>query len=274
NADEFAPDAAATATVDAMGSWRDLPAGLRAGDVRTVTFTLSANECDMPQLLRIKTLPGGGTGTLRVSINGAAVASKLIVAGQTFVATLPARAFVAGANTLTLARTDADGAAIAIDALSVGGSWQVGKADANTAEFTYSVPLIGYDTYVNSYMWNRAANAGSSGTSAYNLYVTVPEESVSRHGYRYETRVRNTYALTSTPNTKIAISANGVTKKEIAGIAGGTWSDVIAVDFEPGELPAGVNNIRLTVTGGGCDYFDYHRFQLVPPSDGTYIIVK
>ena len=40
------------------------------------------------------------------------------------------------------------------------------------------------------------------------------------------------------------------------------------------ELHAGVNNIRLTVTGGGCDYFDYHRFQLVPPADGTYIIVK
>ena len=26
--------------------------------------------------------------------------------------------------------------------------------------------------------------------------------------------------------------------------------------------------------GGVYDDFDYHRFQLVPPADGTYIIVK
>ena len=65
-----------------------------------------------------------------------------------------------------------------------------------------------------------------------------------------------------------------MTTKEISGIAGSVWSDVIPIEFEPGELHAGVNNIRLTVTGGGCDYFDYHRFQLVPPADGTYIIVK
>lgn len=40
------------------------------------------------------------------------------------------------------------------------------------------------------------------------------------------------------------------------------------------ELHAGVNNIKLTVTSGGCYYFDYHRFQLVPPADGTYLIVR
>ncbi|MBQ6340150.1 MAG: hypothetical protein IJI36_13505 [Kiritimatiellae bacterium] len=274
NSDEFASDATATATVDAMGSWRDLPASLRAGDVRNVTFPLSANEADMPQLLRIKTLAGGGAGTLRVSLNGTAVASKLLAAGQTFVATLPARAFVTGANTLTLARTDANGAAVALDSLAIGGSWQVGKNNNSDAEFTYGVVLTGWDSYVNTFAWNRAANAKENGTQTLNLYVTVPEEAVSRYGYHYETRIRNSYALSTTPNTKVTISANGVTKKEISGIAGSVWSDVIPIEFEPGELHAGVNNIRLTVTGGGCDYFDYHRFQLVPPADGTYIIVK
>ena len=275
NSDEFASDAAATATVDAMGSWRDLPASLRAGDVRNVTFTLAATESDMPQLLRIKTLSGGGSGTLRVSLNGTAVAAKLLAAGQTFVATLPKNLLVTGANTLTLTRTDANGAAIAIDSLAVGGSWQVGKADKGASEFTYSVPLMMYDTYVNSYMWNRAANAKTSGSSAINLYVTVPEEAVSRYGMRYETRTENSYDLTTTPNTKLTISANGVTKQEFTGIAGGNtnWRD-IALEFDPGELHAGVNNIKLAVTGGGCYYFDYHRFQLVPPADGTYIIVK
>ena len=274
NSDEFSSDAAATATVDAMGSWRDLPASLCAGDVRNVTFSLSANETNMPQLLRIKTLTGGGSGTLRVSLNGTAVASKLIAAGQTFVATLPKKLFVAGANTLTLTRTDAGGAAVAIDSLAIGGSWQVGKDDKAHGEFTYNVPLTMYDTYVNSYMWNRAANAKESGTSTITLCVTVPEEAVARYGMRYETRTRNTYALTTTPNTKLTISANGVTKREFTGIAEGTWTDVIAIDFEPGELHAGVNNITLTATNGGCYYFDYHRFQLVPPADGTCLIVR
>ena len=274
NSDEFASDAAATATVDAMGSWRDLPASLRAGDVRNVTFSLSANETNMPQLLRIKTLTGGGSGTLRVALNGTAVASKLIAAGQTFVATLPKKLFVAGANTLTLTRTDAGGAAVAIDSLAIGGSWQVGKDDKAHGEFTYNVSPPMYDTYVNAYMWNRAANAKESGTYTITLCVTVPEEAVARYGMRYETRTRNSYALTSTPNTKLTISANGVTKQEFTGIAGGTWTDVIAVDFEPGELHAGVNNIDLTATNGGCYYFDYHRFQLVPPADGTCLIVR
>ena len=273
NADEFASDAAATATVDAFGTWRDLPASLRAGDTRNVTFPLSANESDLPQLLRIKTLAGGGSGTLRVSLNGTTVTSRPIVAGQPFVTILPARAFVTGANTLTLTRTDANGTAIVIDALAVGGSWQVGKNDRKTDEFTYGVPLSSYDTYVNTFAWNRAANAKETGTSALNLYVTVLEEA-ARYGLHFETRTRNTYALTSTPNTKLTVSANGVTKQEFTGIAGGAWTDVIALEFDPGELHAGVNNIKLTVTNGGCYYFDYHRFQLVPPADGTYLIMR
>ena len=272
NADEFASDAAATATVDAFGAWRDFSASLRAGDARNVTFPLSANESDLPQLLRIKTLAGGGSGTLRVSLNGTTVTSRPIVAGQTFVTILPARAFVTGANTLTLTRTDANGTAITIDALAVGGSWQVGKNDRKTDEFTYGVPLSSYDTYVNAFAWNRAANAKETGTSALNLYVTVLEEA-ARYGLHFETRTRNTYALTTTPNTKLTVSVNGVTKKELTGLGGSVWED-IALDFEPGELPVGVNNIRFSITDGGCYYFDYHRFQLVPPSDGTYLIVR
>ena len=272
NADEFASDAAATATVDAFGAWRDFSASLRAGDARNVTFPLSANESDLPQLLRIKTLAGGGSGTLRVSLNGTTVTSRPIVAGQPFVTILPARAFVTGANTLTLTRTDANGTAIAIDALAVGGSWQVGKNDRKTDEFTYGVPLSSYDTYVNAFAWNRAANAKETGTSALNLYVTVLEEA-ARYGLHFETRKRNTYAMTTTPNTKLTVSVNGVTKKELTGLGGSVWED-IALDFEPGELPVGVNNIRFSITDGGCYYFDYHRFQLVPPSDGTYLIVR
>ena len=272
NADEFASDAAATATVDAFGAWRDFSASLRAGDARNVTFPLSANESDLPQLLRIKTLAGGGSGTLRVSLNGTTVTSRPIVAGQPFVTILPARAFVTGANTLTLTRTDANGTAIAIDALAVGGSWQVGKNDRKTDEFTYGGPLSSYDTYVNTFAWNRAANAKETGTSALNLYVTVLEEA-ARYGLHFETRTRNTYALTTTPNTKLTVSVNGVTKKELTGLGGSVWED-IALDFEPGELPVGVNNIRFSITDGGCYYFDYHRFQLVPPSDGTYLIVR
>ena len=272
NADEFASDAAATATVDAFGAWRDFSASLRAGDARNVTFPLSANESDLPQLLRIKTLAGGGSGTLRVSLNGTTVTSRPIVAGQPFVTILPARAFVTGANTLTLTRTDANGTAIAIDALAVGGSWQVGKNDRKTDEFTYGVPLSSYDTYVNAFAWNRAANAKETGTSALNLYVTVLEEA-ARYGLHFETRTRNTYALTTTPNTKLTVSVHGVTKKELTGLGGSVWED-IALDFEPGELPVGVNNIRFSITDGGCYYFDYHRFQLVPPSDGTYLIVR
>ena len=272
NSDEFASDAAATATVDAFGTWRDFPAALRAGDTRNVTFPLSANESNLPQLLRIKTLAGGGSGTLRVSVNGTTVASRPIVAGQPFVAILPAQSFVTGANTLTLTRTDANGATIAIDALAVGGSWQVGKNDRKTDEFTYGVPLSSYDTYVNTFAWNRAANAKETGTSALNLYVTVPEEA-ARYGLHFETRTRNTYALTTTPNTKLTVSANGVTKKELTGLGGSVWTD-IALDFEPGELPTGVNNIRFSVTNGGCYYFDYHRFQFVPPPNGTFLIVR
>ena len=272
NSDEFASDAAATATVDAFGTWRDFPAVLHAGDTRNVTFPLSANESNLPQLLRIKTLAGGGSGTLRVSVNGTTVASRPIVAGQPFVTILPAQTFVTGANTLTLTRTDANGATIAIDALAVGGSWQVGKNDRKTDEFTYGVPLSSYDTYVNTFAWNRAANAKETGTSALNLYVTVPEEA-ARYGLHFETRTRNTYALTTTPNTKLTVSANGVTKKELTGLGGSVWTD-IALDFEPGELPTGVNNIRFSVTNGGCYYFDYHRFQFVPPPNGTFLIVR
>ncbi len=272
NADEFASDAAASATVDAFGTWRDLPASLRAGDTRNVTFPLSANESDLPQLLRIKTLAGGGSGTLRVSLNGTTVASRPIVAGQPFVTILPARAFVTGANTLTLTRTDADGTAIAIDALAVGGSWQVGKNDRKTDEFTYGVPLSSYDTYVNTFAWNRAANAKETGTSALNLYVTVLEEA-ARYGLHFETRTRNTYALTTTPNTKLTVSVNGVTKKELTGIAGSAWADIV-LDFEQGELPVGVNNIRFSITNGGCYYFDYHRFQFVPPDEGTFLFLR
>ena len=35
-----------------------------------------------------------------------------------------------------------------------------------------------------------------------------------------------------------------------------------------------VNTIKLAVTNGGCYYFDYHRFLLVPPEDGTFLFIR
>ncbi|MBQ7190908.1 MAG: hypothetical protein IJR99_15990, partial [Kiritimatiellae bacterium] len=99
----------------------------------TISFNVAAKDAGLPQVLRVSATSASAAGTFNVSVNGAAAGSVAVTSGKTATLFVKENLTVAGANTLTLTRTSAS--PVAIDAIALGGSIQIGDADDSSAEF-------------------------------------------------------------------------------------------------------------------------------------------
>ena len=99
----------------------------------TFNFDVAAKDAGLPQVLRVAATSASAAGTFNVSVNGAAAGTISVTPGRTASLYVKKNLVVAGANTLTLTRTSA--APVAIDAIALGGSIQIGNADGSFSEF-------------------------------------------------------------------------------------------------------------------------------------------
>ena len=99
----------------------------------TVNFNVAAKDAGLPQVLRVSATSTSAAGAFNVSVNGTAAGSLSVTPGKTTVFYVKKNLTVAGANTLTLTRTSAD--SVTIDAVALGGSIQLGKADGSFSGF-------------------------------------------------------------------------------------------------------------------------------------------
>ncbi|MBR3086277.1 MAG: hypothetical protein IKH04_07725 [Kiritimatiellae bacterium] len=106
-----------------------------AGGVAPTTFSfdVAAKDAGLPQVLRVSATTTSAAGTFDVAVNGAAAGSITVAPGRTATLFVKRELIAAGANTLTLTRTSPD--PVAIDAIALGGSIQIGNADDSSAEF-------------------------------------------------------------------------------------------------------------------------------------------
>lgn len=99
----------------------------------TVNFTVAAKDAGLPQVLRVSATTTSAAGTFDVAVNGAAAGTISVTPGRTASLYVKKNLIVAGANAITLTRTSPD--PVAIDAIALGGSIQIGNADDSSAEF-------------------------------------------------------------------------------------------------------------------------------------------
>ena len=128
---EFAGDGAADLT--SVNDWKNMKGSLEsAGDSVGVNFELAADSAVKMRTFKLKTTSFSSDGTFSLAVNNRMVAADVeSVAGQSATVVVPGAAFVAGANTLTVTRTDSGAGKMDIDCLSLVAA--EGNIDVTTA---------------------------------------------------------------------------------------------------------------------------------------------
>ena len=177
---------------------------------------------------------------------------------------------------------------VKLDAITFGGSWQMGTRNASDGEFQQEGKepnhfFVG-DTDFKHYQ--RSVMGGTSASAATNNYIHfyLPEAAVRKFPFKYDARV--TFQNSETTNKfgvgiqKIGLFVNGeeTPRRTLENFT--NMTDIATVTFAPGELKAGMNtfhwrNLRFEGDTKTLLYisFDYHRL-LMDYHPGLSILLK
>lgn len=260
----------AAQTIDGLGSWQDTWNVMRAGDTWTVNFDALAGDKNNPEIFSLRTLRGSSTATISASLNGTSLGSRTVNANARAFWPAPANLVVAGANTLTISRTDGAVGDFLVDAMELGGSFLVSgtvefgriakgvpsSSDPNPAHFPgYIRPSQGYSNVL------------------YRVWVD-PDASDSCEALLAMSGNRKN----GTGSETLSMFVNGIKKTESASNA--EWPEM-RVSLQPGELHGGWNDIEIKAAPDATCFWQScaYRFNIsltkgfsIPPSATTMII--
>ena len=212
--------------------WYTMPSALAPGEAVDIDFSLKDHEATLPQVLRLTSL-AGSAGGLDVSVNGTAVKKTLMsMPGATKSLFLPGDIFRAGVNTMHLANTSPG--TVYVDALALGGSWQVGHANNSNAEFGNKYKDV--DVCDGSWPELKTTDTNTQNT----VTVNIPAElAACGHPARFTVRGYMAYGVRwYDPKPICELAVNGVCKGQV------TFTEqyqTFTAKLEPGELKAGTN---------------------------------
>ena len=287
---EFGSNAAPAAqTIDAYGPLGEKSPNIPAGGTWTVKFFGATNEVGLAQLLKLTTTAGSAAGTISASVNGTSVGSQTVRPGRTATWYVPGTAFKKGPNnTLTLTRTDSGSGNLTVDAVSIGGSWQIGISGVDWSDMSsesYVPTTPGTTTFdLSRKHWAHAANA-SNWTSNRTFRVWLPDDVAANYPHEFDIRSAY-YNGSAATNYYMEVFVNGQLRNAIrddTGVVSNRISTTSShklyrIPFEPGELRAGWNEFLLhghARPTGGYFMFDYYRFQLTGNrQNGTIVIIR
>ncbi len=239
-----------------------------AAPSQSLTFTVPAIDAGIPQILRVAFAADTARGPVQVSLNGA-VAGE-ISAKPNRTALLMVAGVRSGANTLTLTRGAASGD-IALDAIALGGGFQIGLANNNKADFPETQPTSSnpYYAYCTNAVWtNVRRDLNYQGGTDYNrqyIHLDVPEEVAGSKEYSLRFKTNVNPGGSSLDHT-FALYVNGAAEAEkTATLASGGWR-TFQCDIPGTKLVAGRNVFLLANTSGTGGYvtyagIDYYRFE-------------
>ncbi len=231
----------------------------------TIKAPMTALQAQMDQVVHVDTTTGG---SLKLIVNSTTNDVKTAQSGQ-ISWLVPSDQFVTGTNSVTLRY---DGSSwIGIDCVEIGGSWQLGVADMNYAEFEDEslVPDDFYITNPNLKALERAVVSG--GEKLLNLLFPLSTELASNYAFTYTTRLISQGGPV-VPIHPLQVLVNDVVVQSLPAQPNGT---TVTVRIDPEHLQAGQNKLTLryndSETGWIC--FDYHRLEVRERLGGTLIRV-
>ncbi len=265
-------------TVDVEADRWSAPPALAAGGSITYKFPLNTTgEAQMPEVFRIKPTSTSGAGTLRVTVNGTLLGSKLVSPGRATRWFVPESLLQAGVtNVLEVMRTDAGGTPINIDMASFGGSLQYGER--NNSHYEFAIEGRYQSGNANTYQliganWFDGARAifGTGGSSAHTNTVIkfdVPDEILQNYDWRMKFRT----TTVATGHT-VSMTLNGT---HLGSFPSGAEHD--GIEIPDGLMRATGNELRMSNSSAYIQgrYFtpDYVRLYLVDRPSGTMLIVR
>ena len=176
---EFIGSGSAVVECATSNDWRAASPTIAAGQTLTVRFSMTEREAGLGELLRVAATESSSSALLGVAVNSASVGSLAVNPGGIARLFVPQGAFVAGENTLVLTAPAALAEPVCLDALALGGSWQLADDDDSTSGTAGNGGRA--DFYVGSNTAEKylktQVNTGDGISSVYvNLHCRFPED--------------------------------------------------------------------------------------------------
>ena len=260
--------------IDGLGSWQNIANTMQTGDTWTVNFTALRDEAGLPQIFSIKSLRGSVGAQIEpiltnASHNTSLGVRRVIPNGRTFWP-VPADLITAGANTLIIKRKDGGAGDFKMDAMELGGTLGVGKANHTINDgrvyperIATGVPSAADP---NPTHWPVGLRPYQDNNTNLHFRVWVDPDVVDVCAYKFST-CANRYAseghtVEGTEAFTIYVNSSSVTNC----MAKDGWED-IALDFNPGVLRGGWNDFEIrSAAYETCHWlFDRYRFETVLP---------
>lgn len=290
SADEFAATDAAETQV-ATNAWRTMKKSLTSADpTLTVVGELPASEVGLDHLVTLVPVQKPeGYCPVRLAVNGVTVGNFDLARRSGRNAYVPGKFWTRDADgtaTLTITRLAPFDAPLNIDALTVAGSWMLGKADGANSEFEreglVSAHVVRGDTNAKHVM---RANLGEPFTSSRAIYfhLYVPPETADIYDSSFETRVTMMADQAKlSGHATMSFWLNGEEQEIRHDVSTG---DVLNFPIPAGKLQPGMNSLVVSnaITKADCTAvgassawvcLDYYRFLTVPERSGTFLLLR
>jgi len=277
SADEFTDtDPAAVFEPQSM-PWRQMRKTLDASNpTLTLKSPLATFEANKPMILHVDPIFTGTGASVPVSVavNGKAIGSFDLAKKRNFLIEKRFWQRDAGGNvTVALSRTETTGS-VAIDALSLSGSWQLQNETGNKMlNEAYAPNHYFAGDPVASHMGDSFSRG--KGHVAYTFGVWVPSNLGPGYSWRFFAKTTALYASVLPGDRRFTLSVNGTLQTTVEGLANnGTYS----IDIPEGILRPGMNMVqfRQTVPTSGTDwsYYGPWGMKLVPPPSAFIMVVR
>lgn len=256
-----------------------LPQYFKPNDTATIKFVSDRiGEGEMPQLLRWYSASDSISGSIRTVLNGVDLGVKAVKPCEATQWKVPGGTVIDGTNTLTVTRIDDNSGHVMMDAIALGGSWQIGLKNNDITEFaaewkgiqTVDV-LNGNWMAIKRVLFGAHKNAQSEESSNTNTVYkfSVPHEfRGGNYGWKLVWKDRNS-GVEYLPRFRFNDNDLGYT--------GTADSALHSIDIPQPYLSDGENRLEIyndgTYVQGHYYSYDYIRMEIRPRS-GFMIIVR
>ena len=274
----------ATQAIDGLGSWQGIWDTMSAGDEWTVNFNALRDEAGLAQIFSLRSLPTSATAEIAVELNGTSLGTRRVQENARVFWPAATNLVVEGANTLTIRRADSGAGSFRMDAMELGGSLGVGRANhtINDGRVYPERIATGIPSAAdpNPTHWPVGFRPYLNNNTNLHFRVWVDPDIVGVCTSSFWT-CANRYArsgFTVEGSEEFSIYVNGANK--ISCKAADGWENV-TIGFGVGELRGGWNDFEIrSAAYETCHWlFDRYRFETalrrgfsLPPPGMTVIL--
>ena len=289
SADEFTDTDPAAVFEPQTMPWRQMRKTLDASHpTLTLKSPLATFEAGKPMILHVDPLFTGTPTSVpvTVSVNGTQIGSFDLAQNRNFIIDRQYWQRDGSGNvTVALTRTETTGT-VAIDALSLSGSWQITDADGGSNGMLREVYAAqrAFAGDCDAHHFTSSLSVGASHTN-YTFGVWVPAGMGELCGWKFRTKTTGTVSDPNSLDEQHTVYVNGVAVATHEGrfgtyepftaiIPAGTLHDGMNYVQWVQTLPARADQQALDGKPGMFQYYDFWGMTLIPPPKAFIMIVR